>query len=438
MDPLSRFNLYAADHPEPGYTLVHNTFTGGYAEISSGDLDRLRAGRMTEEDRELADPDVGIVVADHDGEEREYRRWLSHRRARKHLEVTIGVNLACNFACPYCCQAEVLDGSVMKPAVAAACADWLLARAEAIGAERISIHFVGGEPLLHLAPMEQIASRVRDAAGLVPEIGVITNGMLLSGERLDRLIEVGLVRAQVTLDGVAWSHQQTRVAKNGAPTFETVFENAVAASRRVAVTIKGNYRPDTVAGFAPLPRALAEAGLAAGSRLHFTPALEGLSGRDHDGASSPGAGAIGVQVELHDAILAAGLEPKPLEVLGPCQLGDHDSFGIDPTGAIYKCPGFFGHSEWQIGQVIDGLGPRYQEILARVEVAQAECAGCAHRPNCGGGCLASRWLSGAPDGVMCDREYLTSVTRAAVIRGYLRAVSASPHQLLEALPRGSR
>ena len=122
---LSRFNQYVPDAPEPGETLVHNTLAGSYAVLESEELELLRrvdAGllptskaRAIVEAYELMDPDVGIVTASYEAEEAEFLEWFEFQRSQTEvMEVTVGVNLACNFQCTYCCQAEVMDGSGAK------------------------------------------------------------------------------------------------------------------------------------------------------------------------------------------------------------------------------------------------------------------------------------------------------------------------------------
>ena len=433
---LSRFNIYEAAYPESGSTLVHNTFSGGFAVLADADLADLASSpggdRNALAAAELGDSDVAIVVASHAEEDAEYSRWLALHRARKQLVATIGVNLACNFACPYCCQAEILDGSVMKATTATAVADWLAARAQAMAAEQISLSFVGGEPLLHPEPIYALVARLRRAQVPPPTFTLITNGYLLTPELVERMAAIGLRQVQVTIDGDADSHARTRVAKNGAPTFERILANAIAASRMVEVAIKGNYRADTLAGFAPLVARLADAGLPPGSRINFTPALTGLSSREHGDVRRRSRAEGRIQVDLHDHILAAGFTPEPLEVLGPCQLGDRHSFAIDPRGMLFKCPGFFGHSEWSVGSASSGLNARYEEILTRV-AAESDCAGCAHRPNCGGGCLASRWLSTERSAGDCERDYFDAIAGAAIIRSYRGLVSASAAETSAAL-----
>jgi len=448
---LSCFNHYVGDYPEAGSTLIHNTLSGGFAVVDDLTLAALRkadagleldaAERELAGDPDLADPDVAIVVESREAEEAEFRAWFERRRSRKgQLEVLVGINLACNFECPYCSQAGILDGTVMKPDVADRTADWLAERALEVGVGGIYLVFCGGEPLLHPDRIERIAKRIRERvlpAGLTFSFMTITNGYFLTEELLDRLVPLGMVEAQVTIDGDEGTHKLTRVSKKGEDTYARVFGNSVAASRRIRVYINGNYTPETAHGFIPLLGKLASAGLPAGSMVRFTPAMEGLSAPDWAGGSGMctwSEADTTMHVAMQDEVLRRGFRANPINAVGPCEFHDHHSFAIDPDGIIYKCPGFLGHPEWGIGHVTRGLEQHLYERLLRA-TPQGSCDGCSHRPNCGGGCVAAEWIkTGKPEGVNCDKPYFERVQGEATVRNFLLATSDSVSEAVAAFP----
>lgn len=442
---LSAFNLYVEDYPTPGDVLVHNTFADSFAVIDRATLEGLRAVdrgeavtdelRATVAELELADPNVGVVVESRAAEEAEFREWFERKRSNyTTLSALISVNRACNFECSYCSQAEVMDGSVLSEQDADTAAAWLVSRARHVGAERVHVTFCGGEPLLHPGRIERIA-RSLASSGVPFSFGLITNGYYLDDAMLDRLVPIGLDHAQITLDGDQHTHSVTRISKRGEDTYRRVFDHTLTASRRIRVTVNGNYQPNTVHGFATLIEELAAAGLPAGSRLRFSPALEGLSA-----SAGSGSGACtwaGSDTSLQLALMA-GIEAKGFDAghhahsIGPCEFHDLHSFAIDTDGSIHKCPGFLGHPDWRIGHVASGLSDRYERML-RVN-PQRDCGGCAHRPNCGGGCIAAEWLrAGRMDGVNCELGYFDRVQHDSVIRSFQRAIG-EPIAVPEVLP----
>jgi uncharacterized protein len=435
---LSCFNHYVENYPEPGSTLIHNTLSGGFTIVDDETLAALRkadaggelsAGELLlADDPDLRDPDVGVVVESREAEEVEFRAWFERRRARPQLlDVLVSINLACNFECTYCFQDGILDGSVMKPEVADRAAEWLAARALDSGVAGVHLVFMGGEPLLHPERIERIARHVRERilpAGLTFEFMVITNGYFLTDELLDRLVPLGLVEAEVTIDGDERTHKLTRVSKKGEDTFARVFGNAMAASRRIRIYVNGNYTPQTMHAFIPLLGKLAEAGLPAGSHVRFTPALEMLDSPDWAGGGGVctwSEADTTLHVAMQDEVLRRGFHASPINVVGPCEFHDHHAFSIDPAGVIYKCPGFLGHPEWGIGHVESGLEEELYRRMLRA-TPQSSCDGCSHRPNCGGGCLAIEWMKrGVPEGVNCDKPYFERVKEEAAVRNFLLA-----------------
>jgi uncharacterized protein len=439
---LSGFNIYVEDYPAAGETLVHNTFSGAYVVLDSEIVSVLRRAdrraALTPEEQIVAadpdffDPDVGICVTSRKAEEREFHAWFEERRSDSDvLSVLIGINLACNFDCPYCCQAEVMDGSTMSLETCDATAAWIAGRATEVGVEKISLIFVGGEPLLHPGRIERVLAGVREACDLPLAFSLITNGYFLDEAMLDRLIPLGLRAAQITLDGDETTHHLTRVSKKGENTFQRIFDQVVAASRRIRVSINGNYQPDTVHGFAPLITRLSEAGLAEGSRVKFGPALDALSSESGAGSGSCtfSNSDTRFQLALHDRAEAAGYGAGEVHALGPCSFHDRHSYSIDVDGTLLACPGFLGRRDWGIGHVTGGLTARYQQLL-NIN-AQRECTGCEHRPNCGGGCVAAQWLElGRPEGVNCEKEFFDSVIEPGVVREYAKATGADPPALI--------
>jgi uncharacterized protein len=332
-----------------------------------------------------------------------------------------------------------MSGSVMKPEVADQTGEWLAERALAVGVESVHMAFCGGEPLLHPERIKRIAARVREKVaphGLPVTFVLITNGYFLTDQMVSELVPYGLVGAQVTLDGDETTHHLTRVSKKGENTFQRIFDHVVAASRRIQISINGNYTEATAHGFMPLTQKLAEAGMPRSTRVRFTPALEGLASIDWNGGGmcTWSDSDTTLHLAMQDEILRRGFDTAGLAEVGPCEFHDHHSFAIDPTGTIYKCPGFMGQPDWGIGHVGTGMDlAGYERLIAATP--QAGCQGCAHRPNCGGGCVASEWLkTGEAAGVNCEKPFFERINDQAVVRRFLLATSDSPEEAVSAFP----
>ncbi len=98
----------------------------------------------------------------------------------------------CNLACTYCNE---FDGH--SPPVATA---EMLDRIDQLARlETANVEISGGEPLLH-PDLDQLIRRIR-AHGMLA--GLITNGYLLSADRIHRLNAAGLDHVQISIDNVA-------------------------------------------------------------------------------------------------------------------------------------------------------------------------------------------------------------------------------------------
>jgi uncharacterized protein len=445
---LSTFNVYVADFPETGTTMVYNTFSGGFVLLGMDALSALRkadAGEALDPledalvDVEWFDGSVGIVVESKQAEAKSYRDWFEGMRSARKLHVILSVTFACNLDCTYCCQEEVMSGKMMAAATAAQTAAWLADRALGVGVSEVDIDFVGGEPLLNPDRIEQIVLDLRsrlDGSGISFRFGLITNGVFLTRSLVDRWAPLGLTRAQVTLDGDESTHSITRRAKGRAEdSFANIFRNIVQVAPRISITIKGNYQANTVHGFVPLLTKLHEAGMPQGARISFSPALATL-GAPSDSASGSctvSGSRPELMIALYDEILRAGFSaPDPME-MGPCGFHRRHTYAIDPEGHIYKCPGFLGYPEWAIGHVSNGLTARYDQILG--VYVQEECGSCTHRPHCAGGCVATQWLAtGRAEGINCEADFFERHEETLVQRKYLLAASDTVGDALAAFP----
>jgi uncharacterized protein len=430
----SSFNLRVKDFPTPGTTLVYNTLTGAFVELE-GD------GALPD-DPALAEEDTGFLAPDEVTDERRFRDWYDALvRKSDTLSAIVSITQACNFDCTYCCQADVLDGRTMTAETGYQTAVWLAARAKEIGARTIEIAFMGGEPLLQPRRIEQIVERVKRDAG--PDIEVrfslITNGLFLTRELVEKWVPMGLKGAQVTLDGDEHTHSLTRRSRKGEDTFQTIFDNVVACHDLIKIAVNGNFQPDTVEGFPRLMTKLREAGLA-GVTVSFTPALEALGAPE--GAGSGTCTIAGSRPELmlalNDEAIRQGFAARDPQRIGPCSLHRHHTFAVDVDGHLYKCPAFVGKPEWAVGDATSGLDDRYDEILSRVG-SLSGCGSCAHRPDCAGGCVAAEWIKrGSPTGRSCELDYFETHGDTLLKRSYSLQVAdaegVSPFDIVPAVP----
>src|SRR5262249_42465380 len=97
----------------------------------------------------------------------------------------------CNLSCAYCNEYDVFSKPV---AIEVMCER--IGKLHSLGTNIITIS--GGEPLLH-PELDLIITRIR-RCGIIA--GMITNGYLLTAERIQRLNKAGLDHLQISIDNV--------------------------------------------------------------------------------------------------------------------------------------------------------------------------------------------------------------------------------------------
>ncbi len=239
-----------------------NTFTDAQLVVSSDVaalLDRLDGGSgaafANEELAALATlSEHGFVVRSRaDERERLDSYFREVKDGNDELRVTLLTTLQCNFACDYCFQGDHGDynkfAEKMTLDTAARVAAWIEERMDATGSKRFVLMFFGGEPLLNLPVMYYLAERLwasSQARGVTMVTNIITNGLLLTPEVVDRLHPYGLNAVKITLDGDRDTHNRMRPLRGGQGTFDRIVANIRKIAGRCQITIGGNFDETSV------------------------------------------------------------------------------------------------------------------------------------------------------------------------------------------------
>jgi uncharacterized protein len=184
-----------------------NTFTDAQLIVSrevAALLDRVGAGALpvTAEERDALTTlsEQGFIVEDRETERRSIEQHFRDvRESQDQLRVTVLTTLQCNFACDYCFQGDHGDynkfAAKMSLETAAEVACWVEDRLDAVKPETFTLTLFGGEPLLNLPVAYYLAERLWQAAqarGVSKALNVITNGLILTPEVVDRLAPFGI------------------------------------------------------------------------------------------------------------------------------------------------------------------------------------------------------------------------------------------------------
>src|SRR4029453_16530460 len=208
----SMFNLQVA-LSESDEVFLMNTFSDAQLLVSSdvaGLLDRIKNGQRAfdQEERETVETLVenGFIVDNRDDEQGALKNYFTAMREdTDQLRVTVLTTLQCNFPCDYCCQGDHGDynkfAAKMTMEQAEGVARWIETRLDEVRPQKFVMAFFGGEPLLNLPCMYFLAEKCHalcEERGVPQLVNIITNGLLLTRDVVERLEPYGLNGGKIT------------------------------------------------------------------------------------------------------------------------------------------------------------------------------------------------------------------------------------------------
>jgi uncharacterized protein len=432
----SIFNL-RVPLPARGDVFLMNTLTDAQLVVSSDVAALLdRSATVNAEtddlDRDARDAfalleENGFLVSSRDADYAALDRYFTAVKSdTTELHITVLTTLQCNFACDYCFQGDHGDynkfAQKMTLEMSARVAGWIERELDRVRPERLVITFFGGEPLLNLPVLYDLADRMwaaTQARGVRMMTSIITNGLLLTTDIVDRLVPRGLQGVKITLDGDRDTHNRMRPLRGGQGTFDRIVENIRHVAAKVPIAIGGNFDESSAGSYPALLQYLREQDFADKLvKVNFKPVIRTqapakgilpLTPVNGDGKplggtcmTSAGAGGLGTACDscnfldeqltfLREETKRHGF-PTPDGVHnGPCHVHIEHAHTIGPDGSLYACPGFTGELAQSTGHIDDRRDPLRASARERFDRLDPwkECGDCAFIPVCAGGCLVA-------------------------------------------------
>jgi len=412
-----------------------NTLTDAQLIVSSDVADLLNRTSfesLTDSEREAIQllMENGFFVDDSASDRRaldEYFHTIKH--SSEELHITVLTTLQCNFACGYCYQGDREDfnqfAEKMTLETSARVAGWIEQELDRLQPAKFAMTFFGGEPLLNLPVMYDLADRMwaaTQARGIPQSLSVITNGLLLTTDIVDHLNARGLRGIKVTLDGDRATHDRMRPLRGGQGTFDRIIENIRKVAGRTRISIGGNFDETSAdsfpalldflkeqeffdrlvkVNFKPIVRDQPPVPTVKKGMLPLIPVNE--HGKPLGGSCMTSVGGGGgstcdkcsfldeKMVFLREETRRRGLPTVSGVPVGPCHVHQVNAHTIGPDGSLYGCPGFTGEKAMSTGH-IDGRSESWRNRnRTRFETLDpwAQCGDCAFIPTCAGGCLTA-------------------------------------------------
>lgn len=410
---LSRYSMIYPCPDQPGSVLLYSTKRSSLIQIPEATLQAAQNGTLTGADHDTL-LRLGFLVPDAACERLEMRDiFVLGNKQRRQFNAIVVLNLDCNLACGYCFEDNFRGNFYMSSETADLLVETVI-REQIEKGNTVNIAFYGGEPLLSVPLIKEIAGRLLAAAqtaGTRFNFSLITNGTLLSRSLVQELIPLGLVGAKVTLDGPRETHDVSRPFVSGSGSFDAILDNVAAVCDLIRLNLGGNFTTQNYRQFPPLLDALADRGVtpAKVARIEFSPVIQKYGEKaaaDFNGncVCSYEPWLIEAALYLREETLRRGY-PTPKISISACTVEFESDQVINYDGSIYKCPAFMSHDSLRIGTLKDGINDYRSSHNINVW-KKDECLDCAYLPICFGGCRHLTLLrTDAIEEVDCRKEF---------------------------------
>lgn len=389
---------------EDGKALLYNSASGALAEIgpeSRARLDRLltQGKTETEADRELFDGLVeGGYLVDDKLDEAAVIRARSRRQKIEGntLSLTIAPTLACNFRCDYCFESR--SNAHMKRETEQALLDF--ADRGMAQADTLLVTWFGGEPTLCLPTIERIQRGLAELAGrhgiTMHPSAIVTNGFLMDKAMAERLRELGVGAAQITIDGPEEVHNRRRRLHSGRGTYRQIMDNLAETADVLQISIRINVDRDNAESAHGVLADLERRGVLPKVQVHFAQVTSGTAVcADMRDRCFSGEEYSHSQVDLYRALIERGIYRYEYpQVFGGVHCGalSEHYYVVGPGGLLFRC--------WEelspdpaasIGSIFtEEITPDQQANRERYRdwdpLKMSGCAACRVLPICLGGC----------------------------------------------------
>ncbi|MCK4732444.1 MAG: radical SAM protein [Methanophagales archaeon] len=387
---------------------TNKLFSGDFKAFSDGYLNKLKESGII---REAPVDELELV---------EY--YLNQTKFQNVAQITIILTTYCNLACIYCYERTLqLKERKMDLKTAKKTIDFLKQLVKTKSISHLSLEFYGGEPFLEYPLMKFIARQLHKFCQnrrVKFNFGIMTNGTTIPENSVTELIEIGLKRIQISLDGPPEIHDKRRPTKLGEPTFKAILKNIKQVSQLMPVNVRVNIDWENEKSIAELFSIFCKHGLKNRINIYFVPVIperDQYFKKDRKSMSSINWEEI-IQIGSKSGIR----NTMSYYATGPCHFSSDNSFAIDPRGYLYKCLPL---PETKVGHVTSPiLNQRHIEsIESNPWKYSDECLQCVYLPLCFGGCRYKAFVnSGDYGAIFCEKAIFEKMGNKLIqLRGEL-------------------
>lgn len=397
----SRFNFTYTQRENAH--VIFNTYSKALAVLDNSEFRQFEDGNF--ENAEMVKELVknGILI-DESFDEVAFMTYCHNttKFSKGALHLVLATTMDCNFACPYCYENR-RKGKMSKE-IQAAIIEYIELSLKN-GVKKLDVTWYGGEPLLYPDIVHDLATQIRDVAdqnNCELTMYMVTNGYLFSEALVELIDQIGVVKVQITLDGLQEHHDARRHLRDGTGTFNKIYENLkLFEEYSIRVDIRMNVDNENCKDYVGLQKKLAE--LENPNIVLYPSPVEDINPDTINKVSSfmsfdefeKFAGGICNEGDASSAATKV-LDDRYCY----CQAETENSFVIDELGNCYKCWDQAGRTETACFNILEPDNKNYSNIikfLAWDPFRDKKCANCVFLPVCFGGCKFHRINTGRYD-----------------------------------------
>lgn len=391
---LSQFNYQKIKNDE---VILFNTLSRAIIKIPIDIFEELQKDINNFNNFELIKilKDNNFIVDDSINEFYTYKYWFnSLKYQRKYLTITYLTTYLCNFNCVYCFEGnsnEIKGNHLSINDIK----EFLLNTIKYISPKFIDFNFFGGEPLMDIKSLKEIAQFLKcieNDLNIKSIINIVSNGYLITPTLLSDLKKLNVKSFQITIDGLANEHDKRRFLKNNDTTFNKIYENLLLLIKEnFEVIINMNFDSKN---YISIIKFLEFFPIKYRNKvfIKFSP----LKSTENNCKIMDKLDSVEL-AEISNLLIKSlnnlGYANKELEMYeyGPCLSKIKNSLIIDPYGNISKCIFGIGNPRFTKCNILDINKNKYLYNMLFSEHEYKinyldECYSCSALPLCMGGC----------------------------------------------------
>ena len=386
--------------PMDQYTIAYNSYSGSLCKLDEKGVACLE---NLDESSPFFNAMVGqgLIVDKHlDEFARVIREYNDYIRADdpETLQYTIALTTACNLRCIYCFEESHVP-EFASPETMDAIVNYVRKELEAHpSVKNLHITWFGGEPMLtyeQIISMSDSLMEVCSRLNVRYSASMISNGLLITEEKLRNLKAHGLSSVQITLDGSPEDCE--RFKKGRKQDFEQLIRNLPVLNSICRIKVRLNACVDNLPGILDMYRKLTQ--ITPPLSKVYISKIEKYFDSCADFTALTESDYTDLVGDMMQEVLSCGSNFQtvtrfPKRRKAYCGSMLKLSSAIGPDGSLYVCEHFIADKTHAIGNVRDDLPANFKKDTEYVDFTAVPChAGCAlcdMFPVCLGGCPANR------------------------------------------------